>query len=58
MAPLTRLLLQYGADPDAKDKRGIPVHASARAPDVRAVLDEHRRARRKTGPPARRKPRS
>jgi ankyrin repeat protein len=46
MVPLTRILLQHGADPDARDKRGIPVHASARAPDVRAVLDEHRRARR------------
>jgi len=46
MAPLTRLLLEYGADPDACDKRGIPVHASARAPDVRAILDEHRARRR------------
>src|SRR5712691_8952051 len=43
MVPLTRLLLAYGADPDAQDKRGVPVHASARAPDVRAVLDEQRR---------------
>jgi len=42
MVPLTRILLKYGADPDALDKRGIPVHDSARAPDVRAVLDEHR----------------
>jgi ankyrin repeat protein len=46
MVPLTRILLAHGADPDARDKRGIPVHASARAPDVRAVLDEHRRAAR------------
>jgi ankyrin repeat protein len=43
MVPLTRVLLNYGADPDALDKRGIPVHASARAPEVCAVLDEHRR---------------
>jgi uncharacterized protein len=42
MVPLTRILLKYGADPDARDKRGVPVHASARNPDVRAVLDEHR----------------
>ena len=34
MLPLTRLLLAYGADPDARDKRGVPVHASTRAPDV------------------------
>jgi ankyrin repeat protein len=50
MAPLTRLLLQHGADPDAKDKRGVPVHASARAPEVRALLDEHRRAGRRPRP--------
>jgi ankyrin repeat protein len=43
MVPLARALLRYGADPDAIDKRGIPVYESARAPDVRAVLDEHRR---------------
>lgn len=56
MVPLTRLLLEHGADPDARDKRGVPVHASAKAPDVRAILDEHRRAkgrkakaRKKTG---------
>jgi cytohesin len=42
MVPLTRILLKYGADPDARDKRGVPVHASARSQDVRAVLDEHR----------------
>ena len=42
MVPLTQILLKYGADPDARDKRGVPVHASARMPDVRAVLDEHR----------------
>jgi hypothetical protein len=45
MMPRTRSLLQHGAEPDARDKRGIPVYASARAPEVRAVLDEHRRAR-------------
>lgn len=42
MAPLTRLLLKHGADPDATDKRGIPVRASARAPEVLAVLEEFR----------------
>jgi ankyrin repeat protein len=42
MVPLTRILLKHGADPDACDKRGVPVHGSARNPDVRAVLDEHR----------------
>jgi ankyrin repeat protein len=42
MVPLAQILLKYGADPDALDKRGIPVHASARAPEVRAVLDQHR----------------
>src|SRR5947207_8485220 len=46
MLPLTRLLLAYGADPDAHDKRGVPVHASARDPEVRALLDEHRRTGR------------
>jgi cytohesin len=46
MAPLTRLLLRYGADPDMRDKRGVPVHKSARDPEVRAVLDEHRRGKR------------
>jgi ankyrin repeat protein len=62
MVPLARILLEYGADPDARDKRGIPVHASATAPEVRAVLDEHRRAKRDTntahheGGPAKRKP--
>jgi hypothetical protein len=45
MAPLTRILLEYGADSEAHDKRGLPVHASARNPDVCAVLNEHRRAR-------------
>jgi ankyrin repeat protein len=46
MVPLTRILLKYGADPDARDKRGVPVHASARNPDVRAALDEHRAGKR------------
>jgi ankyrin repeat protein len=46
MVPLARILLEYGADPNARDKRGIPVHVSATAPEVRAVLDEHRRAKR------------
>jgi ankyrin repeat protein len=52
MAPLTRLLLQYGADSDLRDKRGAPVHKSARDPDVRAVLEEHRRAKRALRQPA------
>jgi ankyrin repeat protein len=43
MVPLTQLLLAHGADPDAVDKRGVPVHASARDPDVRALLEAHRR---------------
>lgn len=41
MAPLARLLLAHGADPDACDKRGVPVRASARAPQVLAVLEAH-----------------
>ena len=45
MVPLTRLLLKYGADPDLRDKRKVPVHASARDPAVKAVLAEHRRGR-------------
>jgi hypothetical protein len=43
MAPLTRLLLEHGADPELRDKRGVTVRASARAPEVIAVLDEFRR---------------
>jgi ankyrin repeat protein len=46
MAPLTRLLLKYGADPDMKDKRGVPVHKSARDPQVIAALEEYRRTKR------------
>jgi ankyrin repeat protein len=53
MAPLTRLLLKYGADPDMRDKRGVPVHKSARDPEVRAVLDQHRRDKRTLRPTAR-----
>jgi ankyrin repeat protein len=53
MAPLTRLLLKYGADPDMRDKRGVPVHKSARDPEVRAVLDEHRREKRALRPTTR-----
>jgi uncharacterized protein len=62
MVPLTRLLLEHGADPDALDKRGVPVHASARDPAVRAVLEAHRQRRDRRAPdrsPARtRQPRS
>jgi ankyrin repeat protein len=43
MVPLTRLLLDHGADPEACDRRGVPVHASARNPEVVALLDEYRR---------------
>jgi ankyrin repeat protein len=50
MVPLTRLLLEHGADPDARDKRGVAVHASARDPDVRALLAEFRRKKRKARP--------
>lgn len=46
MLPLTRLLLEYGADPDACDKRGVQVRASARAPEIVALLEEHRREKR------------
>jgi ankyrin repeat protein len=46
MVPLTRLLLQSGANPDARDKRGVTVRASARLPEIIAVLNEHRRAQR------------
>lgn len=44
MAPLTRLLLKYGADPDLKDRRGVSVRASARDPALKTLL---------TGAPAR-----
>jgi hypothetical protein len=50
---LTRLLLKYGADPDMRDKRGVSVHRSARDPEVRAVLDEHRREKRALRPTTR-----
>jgi ankyrin repeat protein len=43
MVVLARLLLEHGADPDARDERGTPVHASARRPELRAVLAEFRR---------------
>jgi hypothetical protein len=38
MAPLVRLLLAHGADPDAVDKRGVTVRASARDPEVKALF--------------------
>jgi len=38
MVTLTRLLLAHGADPEARDKRGVPVRASARGAAVRALL--------------------
>jgi ankyrin repeat protein len=46
MLPLARLLLEHGADPEAKDKRGATVLASARDPDLRALLARYRRGRR------------
>jgi ankyrin repeat protein len=46
MVPLTRLLLQHGANPDARDKRGVTVRASARLPEIIALLSEHRRVQR------------
>lgn len=49
MVPLTRLLLEHGADPDARDKRGISVRASARAPDVIAALESHAKLARNSG---------
>jgi ankyrin repeat protein len=49
MLPLARLLLEHGADPEAKDKRGVPVLASTRDPDLRALLARYRKRRR---PPA------
>jgi ankyrin repeat protein len=53
MAPLTRVLLKHGADPDMKDKRGVSIDASAHDPKVRAVLEEHRREKHAIGPPPR-----
>jgi len=41
MVPLTRLLLSHGADPEARDKSGVTVRASVRAPELRAVFAEH-----------------
>lgn len=43
MLPLARLLLEHGADPDARDKRGVTVLASTRDPDLRALLAGYRR---------------
>ena len=48
MLPLARLLLEHGADPEARDKRGVPVLASVRDPELRALLarySKHRPAR-------------
>jgi ankyrin repeat protein len=38
MLPLARLLLEHGADPEARDKRGVTVLASTRNPELRALL--------------------
>lgn len=43
MLPLARILLEHGADPEARDKRGVPVLASTRDPDLRALLARHRK---------------
>jgi ankyrin repeat protein len=56
MVPLTRLLLRYGADPDMRDKRGVPVHKSARLAAVKAVIEEHRRENRASRPTDRSQP--
>jgi uncharacterized protein len=45
MLPLARLLLEHGADPEARDKRGVTVLASTRAPDLRALLLGYRKRR-------------
>jgi uncharacterized protein len=51
MLPLTRLLLEHGADPNACDRRGVPVHASARAPEICALLAQYRKRKpAKKGP--------
>jgi ankyrin repeat protein len=47
MVPLTRLLLDHGADPDAVDKRGVPVRDSARDRAVLALLGKRGPAKRK-----------
>jgi ankyrin repeat protein len=45
MLPLARLLLEHGADPDARDKRGVTVLASAKNPELRALLTRYRKRR-------------
>ncbi len=45
MLPLARLLLEHGADPEARDKRGATVLASTRDPDLRALLARYRKRR-------------
>ncbi len=50
MLPLARLLLEHGANPEARDKRGLSVLASARDPALRALLARYRK-RRPAGPP-------
>lgn len=45
MLPLARLLLEHGADPEARDKRGVTVLASARDPELRALLASYRKRR-------------
>jgi ankyrin repeat protein len=45
MLPLARLLLEHGADPQARDKRGVSVLASTRDPDLRALLTRYGKRR-------------
>jgi ankyrin repeat protein len=45
MLPLARLLLEHGADPEARDKRGVTVLASTRSPELRALLAGYGRRR-------------
>jgi ankyrin repeat protein len=43
MLPLALLLLEHGADPEARDKRGMTVLASTRDPKLRALLTRYRK---------------
>jgi len=49
MLPLTRLLLEHGADPEARDKRGATVLASTRNPELRALLVRYGKRRQPPG---------
>jgi ankyrin repeat protein len=45
MLPLARALLEHGADPEARDKRGVTVLASTRNPELRALLAHYGKRR-------------